>query len=654
MRHLCPEFFSRRVKRRNPQYLFASQAGQGLALAVVFLALGLKPVKAATPIVDFKQDFSTGSSPAALGFESSESWSIDPMGRFLVTPDTTPATGVSEILSPAFYASRNEGAVTVLWSLKYPTDYGASWRENNKLWVTLSRPDGTKAYELLFKPNRPQDRYTSYDLQLRKFLDGSAFPLVELNTHTLTPHGKGAAFLRFEWTLEPARATGGTGRLRLRLDLGDGKELREVLSVTDDAHADFSRLTFKYKTGPTKGIYRAFIDSMQVATRGQAGRVPGTLRLLGEKFDFAAIENMRVESGIGTFHFPPLGMGAVKAERAMPIFEDRMISLIGPNAIRHQALEWTSVDTLAIALSLDFRSLLETGDYRPQYSLDTVAGEEHVTLTLEEASLPWFLAGTFPEARFGNGLMSMRIRTSDLAWKGFTFRPNDIQIAGPSLTSDARPVWSWSSGNAKGSGIYRFRFDHGAWSKPGPDKSFQPPQALSAAIHTLEVQERNLAGQWNMAGRLEIEIDPALPAAESIREEQHERTYEIDILASGKAGRIVVPTRIKVKIRGLPESLSGTDIADLKAISFDPKSTYAKSILADLPALPQKTPQGAYLQGLAARALYKRLADAQHGLDTFIAKAVAEGSGGLEINYQWMPESPKEAAFFLLTAGPLP
>lgn len=75
--------------------------------------------------------------------------------------------------------------------------------------------------------------------------------------------------------------------------------------------------------------------------------------------------------------------------------------------------------------------------------------------------------------------------------------------------SDTTPTWTWNSGGG-GNGVYRCRLDDEGWGAETQAKAFTPATALSEGRHVLQVQERDLAGNWSIAGEKLIDCASGL------------------------------------------------------------------------------------------------------------------------------------------------
>ncbi|MCX7044217.1 MAG: fibronectin type III domain-containing protein [Candidatus Sumerlaeota bacterium] len=79
-------------------------------------------------------------------------------------------------------------------------------------------------------------------------------------------------------------------------------------------------------------------------------------------------------------------------------------------------------------------------------------------------------------------------------------------ISGITPTHNTMLAWSWASGGA-GNGMFRYQLDGtaGAWT-PTTAKSYAAVSPLPEGIHTLYVEERDVAGNWSAPGRFSITI----------------------------------------------------------------------------------------------------------------------------------------------------
>ena len=85
-----------------------------------------------------------------------------------------------------------------------------------------------------------------------------------------------------------------------------------------------------------------------------------------------------------------------------------------------------------------------------------------------------------------------------------TTPPNPPSVTGPATTNTTTPTWTWTSGGNGGNGTYRYSLDDITLSSATVTAaaSFTPVSPLSAGSHALYVQERDLAGNWSVSGRL--------------------------------------------------------------------------------------------------------------------------------------------------------
>lgn len=91
------------------------------------------------------------------------------------------------------------------------------------------------------------------------------------------------------------------------------------------------------------------------------------------------------------------------------------------------------------------------------------------------------------------------------------FRP---KVSGTTPSNSITPTWTWSSGG-NGNGIYKYRLDDDdlAGAKFNTDTDYTHPTNLEEGVHTLYVQERDLAGNWSPTGRFAITVDLTPPSA---------------------------------------------------------------------------------------------------------------------------------------------
>ncbi|MBT6435376.1 MAG: hypothetical protein HOK28_19930 [Deltaproteobacteria bacterium] len=77
-------------------------------------------------------------------------------------------------------------------------------------------------------------------------------------------------------------------------------------------------------------------------------------------------------------------------------------------------------------------------------------------------------------------------------------------------TTDTTPTWTWVSGGADGSGVYRTSFSEGDLLSAAEvtDLSYTPTVDLSLGAYTLYVQERDTAGNWSDAGTFTVTVSP--------------------------------------------------------------------------------------------------------------------------------------------------
>ncbi|NBQ53062.1 MAG: hemagglutinin, partial [Proteobacteria bacterium] len=84
-----------------------------------------------------------------------------------------------------------------------------------------------------------------------------------------------------------------------------------------------------------------------------------------------------------------------------------------------------------------------------------------------------------------------------------TTAPTAPSVTSTTPTNNTAPTWTWTSGGDGGNGHYRYKLDSSDFSAgitETTSPSYTPGTALSAAVHTLYVQERDDAGNWSASG----------------------------------------------------------------------------------------------------------------------------------------------------------
>lgn len=222
---------------------------------------------------DFTSPFpgDTVSNPSEWGFESIQYWvarrddAISPPNAFLESTSPGDFLARSSLFSRRFDkpAARNTYGMVAEWKVRLPTlNTGASWREQNKLWFSLIATDGTQ-YRLLWKPNRAEDQYTSYDFELTRIKNGETVVLGRGFSRKVTPTG---AWLQFRLEFHPTEGDDPeSGLIRVLYDNGSGKG-ETCLSLKETSNVAFDRFTMEYKTGTGTQNYRAWVDDFLIRT----------------------------------------------------------------------------------------------------------------------------------------------------------------------------------------------------------------------------------------------------------------------------------------------------------------------------------------------------------------------------------------------------
>ncbi len=133
---------------------------------------------------------------------------------------------------------------------------------------------------------------------------------------------------------------------------------------------------------------------------------------------------------------------------------------------------------------------------------------------------------SLPKEKLKYGLNTILRSAKDEAGKLFstsvivyldTLPPANPEVHGFLLTNTRIPTWTWNGGGG-GKGTYRVRLDDPDLSGTSETKetSFIPATELTEGVHTLFVQERDVAGNWSQSGRLATRVDMTPPAAPTI------------------------------------------------------------------------------------------------------------------------------------------
>jgi hypothetical protein len=104
------------------------------------------------------------------------------------------------------------------------------------------------------------------------------------------------------------------------------------------------------------------------------------------------------------------------------------------------------------------------------------------------------------------------------AWGSYTVTvdtvpPNAPTVASAaSLTNNAKPTWTWTEGGGGGNGTFRYQIDSttGTWTTTTAT-SYTPATALADGSHTLNVEERDAAGNWSAWGSYTVTVDATPP-----------------------------------------------------------------------------------------------------------------------------------------------
>ncbi|MBN1412308.1 MAG: hypothetical protein JW969_15790 [Spirochaetales bacterium] len=120
-----------------------------------------------------------------------------------------------------------------------------------------------------------------------------------------------------------------------------------------------------------------------------------------------------------------------------------------------------------------------------------------------------------PGSALSDGTYILYVQEKNTAgtWSPINSRAIEVDTIGPAVpvvtgtspTTDTTPTWSWSV-TPNDVSEYQYSLDGGAWTSIGTATSFTPGSSLTIAVHTLEVQARDLAGNWSGIGSLAITV----------------------------------------------------------------------------------------------------------------------------------------------------
>lgn len=218
---------------------------------------------------------------------------------------------------------------------------------------------------------------------------------------------------------------------------------------------------------------------------------------------------------------------------------------------RDDAGNWSLPATAQVAINTEFRTSpevwLEVGDNPTnassitwawssgigatetdddyEYSFDSGTTWTRTTDNSVEQPLPSEGTYTFDIREYDGGvlvpdLVATRLVTVDRTPPS---APTVSSLDGRSATTNPQPTWVWSSNApSDGTGVYRYRYDTDSqWIVTETTQTqFTAAAALqeknTAGDHTLEVQERDEAGNWSASGLYTITVDRAWPVLRSI------------------------------------------------------------------------------------------------------------------------------------------
>jgi len=179
----------------------------------------------------------------------------------------------SEVYTPIFKIN-NRNNLSVEWEIQLPyqtssyedkgEDKSQSWKNQNKVMVSLCDSENNHLYTLFFKPNQKSNGVNSFDIKLIKNESFVEEVLEEVRTETITPT---STWLRFKIEFFPMTSKKGSAEIKVSYDAGNGHYV-EYLAVEDNSYKFFNKLCFRYKTASSgKNNFHIYVDNIKVSEK---------------------------------------------------------------------------------------------------------------------------------------------------------------------------------------------------------------------------------------------------------------------------------------------------------------------------------------------------------------------------------------------------
>ncbi|MBU0926387.1 MAG: Ig-like domain-containing protein [Spirochaetes bacterium] len=138
-----------------------------------------------------------------------------------------------------------------------------------------------------------------------------------------------------------------------------------------------------------------------------------------------------------------------------------------------------------------------------------------------------------------------------------------LEPSGNYHTPDLTPTWFWQSGG-NGAGVFKYKYDSSAWSSETAATSYTPPTVTvygsneSLHTHYLQVQERDLAGNWSSITTKGIWVDNLFVSAPSVAANRPATTTATSITWTWSSGAGVTGNLYRYKVNGVYKNPSGS------------------------------------------------------------------------------------------------
>ncbi len=237
------------------------------------------------------------------------------------------------------------------------------------------------------------------------------------------------------------------------------------------------------------GLFRYKLDNADLRTDATETKVASYMPKTGEELK-EGLHTLYVQQQDSAGNWSNSGSASIRVDLTPPSAPQVKADQVSPTKITKPGWSWTSGGNGGIGtyrLKLD-DSILTTGAISGSslgFIPDTALKEGSHTLYVQERDS----AGNWSTS----GQETVRIDLTPPAAPIFDSQPE-------SPLNSLQPTWTWKTGGSGGNGIYRCKLDDVRLEDGGilvKTNSFLAPMILSAALHTLYIQEADSAGNWS-------------------------------------------------------------------------------------------------------------------------------------------------------------